>query len=401
MKEKLSILFLIKRNKQNKKDLCPIFTRLTYQKKRKEFATGLFVKPEDWDAGNHLVLGKGVDNHFLISELMLIKQKINKSFLALQLKDIEFDVNDIYNYSYGKTTKEEVEVISYFHSYLDNLKKLIGKDIKESTWKKFNYVCNDLEAFIQHKYHKMDIPFSFLRVSFLVDFEYYLKTTKNQKQITINKAIQRFRKPIKTAVSEGYLDKDPFMLHKSKTVKKDVIFLTNEELKKLENYEFTQTRLQQVKDMFIFCCYTGLAYTEMANLEPKHIQKGFDENLWIKMSRLKTEKLISIPLLQPAINILDKYRNDEQLLPVISNQRFNSYLKEIAEVVGVEKRLTHHTARKTFASTVLLYNDVPMEIVSELLGHSSITITEQSYAKVVQKKVSEEMQKLMDKWKDN
>lgn len=401
MKEKLSILFLIKRNKQNNKGLCPISARLTYQKKRKQFATGLFIKPKDWDAKNQLILAKGVNSHFLISELMLIKQKINKSFLALQLKDIEFDVNDIYNYSYGKTTKEEVQVISYFRSYLDNLKKLIGKDIKESTWKKFDYVCNHLEAFIQYKYRKMDVPFNFLKASFLVDFEYYLKTEKNQKQITINKIIQRFRKPIKIAMHEGHLDKDPFMLHKSKTVKKEVIFLTNEELKTLENYEFTQTRLQQVKDMFVFCCYTGLAYKEMATLKPQHIQKGFDENLWIKMSRQKTERLISIPLLQPAINILDEYRNDDQLLPVISNQRFNSYLKEITEVIGIEKRLTHHTARKTFASTVLLYNDVPMEIVSELLGHSSIIITEQSYGKVVQKKVSEQMQRLMNKWKNN
>ncbi len=401
MNEKLSILFLIKRNKQNKKGLCPIFTRLTYQKKRKEFATGLFVKPEEWDAGNHMVFARGVDNQFLISELMLIKQKVNKSLLALQLKDIEFDVNDIYNHAFKKTTKVEIEVISYFRDYLSKMEKLIGKDIKESTWKKFNYVCNDLESFVQYKFHKMDIPFSFLKLSFLVDFEYYLRTTKNQKQITINKAIQRFKKPIKVAVSEGHLDKDPFMLHRSKTVKKEVVFLTNEELKKLEEYEFTQTRLQQVKDMFVFCCYTGLAYTEMANLKPDHIQKGFDKNLWIKMSRQKTEKPISIPLLHQANDILNKHRNDSQLLPIISNQRFNSYLKEIAEITGIQKRLTHHTARKTFASTVLLYNDVPMEIVSELLGHSSITITEQSYGKVVQKKVSEEMQKLMKKWRKN
>lgn len=156
-----------------------------------------------------------------------------------------------------------------------------------------------------------------------------------------------------------------------------------------------------VADMFIFCCYTGLAYQEMANLEKSHIVVGFDGNDWISMKRQKTNQILSIPLLPKSVKVIQKYCNVDEIkvLPKISNQKFNAYLKEIADIVGIEKRLTHHLARRTFATTILLYNDIPMEIVSELLGHSKISITQDHYAKVVQKKVSEYIQELSKKLK--
>ena len=195
------------------------------------------------------------------------------------------------------------------------------------------------------------------------------------------------------------MEKEPFLLYKVKSSKKEVVFLTPEELDKLEKHQFAQQRLQQVKDMFIFCCYTGLAFNEMSKLEHKHIVIGFDGHKWIKINREKTKKLVSVPILFKATIAIERYcsENAPFILPRISNQKFNSYLKEIAEVLGIEKKLTHHIARKTFATTVLLYNDVPMEIVSELLGHSKVTVTQEYYAKVVQKKVSEHMELLSRK----
>jgi integrase len=244
------------------------------------------------------------------------------------------------------------------------------------------------------------VPLEELNLQFLNDFDYYLKTEKKQEQITIKKTIQRLRAPIKQAISEGYLDRDPFILHKFKTVRKTVIFLSTEELKTLEEAVLQQKRLGTIKDLFIFCCYTGLAYNEMAHLEKRHIQVGFNNVNWIQMKREKTQRQISIPILPKAQEIIEKYSTENNLiLPTISNQKFNSYLKEIAAILGIEKRLTHHTARKTFASTILLYNDVPMEIVSELLGHSNMIITQESYGKIVQKKVSEEINKLVEKLK--
>jgi len=236
-----------------------------------------------------------------------------------------------------------------------------------------------------------------LKLQFISDFEFYLKTEKHIGQITINKIIQRFRRPVKIAVAEGSLDRDPFMLHKTKSVRIQVVFLSPEELQQFEEYEFSQPRLRFVKDLFVFCCYTGLPYNELMHLEQKHIIKGFDGNLWIQMRREKTSKELSIPLLPKAEAILNKYDGEAFLFPRISNQRYNSYLKEIAVIIGIEKKLTTHIARKTFASTVLLYNDVPMEIVSELLGHSSMKITQDSYGKIVEKKISLEMERLKGK----
>ena len=258
------------------------------------------------------------------------------------------------------------------------------------------YIRNDVKAFVLWKFNRIDYPLNKLKMQFLHDFEFYLKTVKHQKQITINKSIQRFRKVIKNAVGEGFLIKDPFMLFKPKGIRKKVVFLSPEELRTLEQFDFSQPRLNMVRNLFVFCCYTGLAYAEMTALLKKHIIKGFDGQLWIEMERIKTKKMIRVPLLPKALDILDYY-DDEEVLPKISNQRFNSYLKEMANIIGIEKRLTHHTARKTFASTVLLYNDVPMEIVSEfLLGHSSMSITQAYYGKIVQRKVGEEMRRIRE-----
>ena len=282
-------------------------------------------------------------------------------------------------------------MLEVFELHNSKMKKLIGKEYTKSTYSKFIEAQKHTKNFIKYQYGKKDILLESIKMNFLEDFDFYLKSELNHKQITINKSIQRVRKIIKLALAEGYLQKDPFILFKPKRVKKKVVFLSSEELSRLEKYIFSQQRLQQVRDMFVFCCYTGLAYAEMSNLSQEHLKTGYDGNTWIKMFRQKTNSIVSVPLLAKAKEVLDKYSNEDRLLPVISNQKFNSYLKEIAEIVGIDKRLTHHIARKTFATTVLLYNDVPMEIVSELLGHSKITITQQHYAKVVQKKVSDHM----------
>lgn len=393
--EKITILFVISANKTNQKGLCPLNCRITLNKQRKQFTTGLFVNPNYWDNKLQKVNAQDTNYKFINAQIEQIQIKINNIALLFQLQDENCTLDNIYNKYIGVEIKKKEYVLSYYKQYLSKIKKLVGLEIKDNTYNKFVYVGNHLEAFLKWKFKKADHPLEELNLQFLDDFEYYLKTEKKQEQITINKTIQRLRAPIKQAISEGYLDRDPFILYKSKTVRKTVIFLTTEELKTLEETALQQKRLSTIQDLFIFCCYTGLAFNEMANLEKQNIQVGFDDINWIQMKREKTQRQISIPILPKAQEIIEKYSTENnRIFPAISNQKFNSYLKEIAEIIGIEKRLTHHTARKTFASTVLLYNDVPMEIVSELLGHSNMLITQESYGKVVQKKVSEEMKKL-------
>ncbi len=396
--ESLSVLFYLNKAKTNQKGICPLYCRITFRKKRKQFSTSFFVNPNSWNSKKQLVKEQTEYSNSINGQLSLINQKIQKAYLFLQVQNIDFTVDDILDKFFNKIIQKEDNVVSYFKKYLATQSKLINKDIKPVTWKKFEYVCNHVESFISFKYNKKDYPLDKLNQQFLTEFEYYLKTEKDQKQVTVNKVIQRFRKPIKLAVSEGYLNHDPFINHKPNRVKKEVVFLTSEELILLEKYHFQQSRLGLVRDLFIFCCYTGLAYHEMVNLKKEHLVIGFDGNKWIQIKREKTSKLISVPLLPKAIFLIRKYETiSEYVLPKFSNQKINSYLKEISVIVGINKTITHHTARKTFASTVLLYNDVPMEIVSELLGHSNMNITQEYYGKVVQKSVGREMVRLSEK----
>lgn len=395
----MKILFYIRRAKKNANNLCPLTCRITYEFQRKEFSTGIFMNPDYWNASKQKANPPNKVNKQINTQLSLIKQDINQAFLFLQVQDKNFDVNDIYKHYKGEDIKEDKSIIDIFNLHISKQEKLIGISTTKISVRKFYQTKSHIRDFIKWKYNKSDYKLKNIKMSFITEFEYYLKAEKNFEQNTIHKTLQRFKQVVKIAVGLDFLAKDPFLLHKNRKPKKQVIFLNREELLALENYQFASIRLQQVADMFIFCCYTGLAYSEMANLKTKDLVLGFDDKHWINIYRSKTRKTYEIPLLSRAQEILDKYKNNATLLPIISNQKFNSYLKEIADIVGIDKKLTHHTGRKTFASTVLLYNDVPMEIVSELLGHSDISTTQNHYAKVVKKKISEHIDKLDEKLK--
>jgi integrase len=394
-------LFLLDKVKTNKQGKCPIKCRITYNGARKPFATGLFITPNHWNSKLQQAKPPNEDNNYINNQISLIKQKINQAFLYLQIKNDKIVVEDIYKQFKGVKLEKELGLIEVYNQYNQRIKKLVGIEIQLVTYNKYLESMRHLSSFIIWKYKTKEIMLTDLNFNFILDYEYYLKTERKLQQSTLNKAIQRFRKVLSYAINQNYLQKDPFANYKQTRLKKEVVYLTTEELQSIEKYLFSQIRLEQVKDMFIFCCYTGLAYNEMAKLGPKHIIVGFDGNKWIQMTRDKTNKLISVPLLKKSTTIIEKYQNQETtyLLPRISNQKFNSYLKEIAAIVGIEKNLTHHIARKTFATTVLLYNDVPMEIVSELLGHSKMSITQEYYGKIVQSKVSQSIASLEEKLK--
>jgi len=392
---KLAVLFLLKRNRINKMGKCPIRCRITYSKQRKEFSTGLFINPEIWSNKVQKAKPPNTPNNIILNaQISLISQKINEAFLWLQITAKAFDVDDIYRKYKGEDVKEEISILGAYDLHNQKTKKLIGIDFNELSWRRYVESRRKVAAFIKATYKKNDVKLKNLDLKFIKDLEFYFKTELQLKPATIYRSMQRVKKIIQFAIAENYLQKDPFNLYKNRKPKTRIVYLTVEELHLLETCPLQQVRLERVRDLFVFCCYTGLAYQEMTSLTTKNIEIGFDGNEWIEMYRQKTGGKISVPLLPKAKAVLKKYNNE---LPSISNQKFNSYLKELVGVVGIEKKLTHHIARKTFASTVLLFNSVPMEVVSELLGHSSVKVTQASYAKVVNKKVSEEMSKLFKK----
>lgn len=399
---KLSILFVLDKAHTNKiKGIAPLRCRLTYFGKRKVFSTGLFLNPKQWDCHNQLAKPPSEDNSNINNQLSLIKSKINQAFLYLQVNNSEFNLEDLLNQYKGVPLKKDFEVLEVYFLYLKRIKKLIDIEIKLVTYKKYEESFVHLKDFIKWKFKANDLCLKDIRANFITEYEYYLKVEKNLQLSTLNKAIQRFRKVLKFGISQNYLNKDPFILYKAKRIKKQVVFLDSEELEKLESHFFDINRVKQIRDLFVFCCYTGLGFAEMKNLKNTDIVKGFDGELWLDVKRNKTQKNYRVPLLKQAKKIIELYNTDENefVFPRLSNTKFNAYLKEVAEIVSIDKNLTHHIARKTFATTILLFNNVPIEIVSELLGHSKISTTQEHYAKVVQKNVSEQMIRLREKLK--
>lgn len=398
---KLHILFVLDKVNTNTKGFAPLRCRVTYLSQRKIFSIGIFINPKHWNSKKQLIKPPNEENNYINNQLSLIKNKINQAFLLLQVKEEPFYVNDIYNQYAGKTLTKEYKLIEYYQIYLDRLKKLIGIEIKQQTWNKFSYIKEDVSEFIKYHYKKSDVKLKDLDFNFISEFEYYSKIELKHKQVTINKALQRLKKVVKQSVINGYLDKNPFEEHKPKKVHPKIIFLTQQELDRFENHHFQSEALTKVKDCYLFCCYTGLAYKEMFELKKEDLITKPDGTIWIYKTREKTERNFSVPLiLSKALEIIEKYSSEsEYLLPRISNQSFNRLLKEIANVLEIPKNLTHHTARKTFASTVLLNNNVPMEVVSKLLGHSKITTTQEYYAELMPEKLSENLKRLKDRIK--
>ncbi len=265
-----------------------------------------------------------------------------------------------------------------------------------------------LEKFLKEKRKLTDIGLVSINYKFVSDFEYYLKTyipKDHQKRLGNNgvmKHMERFRKMINVALKNEWMEKDPFKAYKLKFVKYERGYLNDDELKLLEEKEFGIERLQSVMDLFIFSCYTGLAYIDTFCLTPSNIVKGVDGESWLITHRVKTKTPVKVPLLPKALEIIEKYKTNPRciaegsLLPKMSNQNLNGYLKEIADLCGIQKRLTFHLARHTFATTVTLSNGVPIESVSKMLGHTKISTT-QVYAKVIERKLSEDMLLLKNK----
>ena len=395
----MKILFLIQRSKMNKRGLVPIMCRLTYLKQRKEFSTGLMIRPTDWN-GNLRRLKESANNNMINSELEIIHQKIHKAYLILQVRELPFTLEDVLKEYRGETLRADLGLIQVYNEHNNYFEKLVGKDIKKVSWQKFENTKYHLQDFIKWKFNQKDFKLNRLKFQFIVELEYYLRTEKDMQQSTINKTLQRFKKLVKFAVAHEYLDSNPFMMHKPKPVKKEVVYLKMEELKRLQDKELNNKRLAEIRDCFVFCCYTGLAFKEMSNLKKDHIVKDKDGRNWLRMNRQKTGKTIAVPILPVAQKLLDKYHgqlNNGKVLPSKTNAHFNAYLKEIADLCDIEINLTHHIARKTFATTVLLLNDVPMEVVSKLLGHSRIGITQAHYGQIVEDKLAEHMEVLSRK----
>ena len=402
MDTKISILFYGKISKKTTDNLIPIYLRVTINGMRFETSTQRYVEISKWSSSGGKVKGNTEEARSLNIYLDTLKSKVY-FYQKEIIQSGEALTIDSFKQKWLGILEKPKMLLETFIQHNAQMKNLVGSEFAKSTLTKYATTLEHLTAFTKWKYGASDIDVKKLSYEFVTDFEYWLKSDKNCNHNTALKYISNFRKIVNYCSKNGWLQKDPFFGFKM--AKKEVVreYLTEEELTVMAHKQFSVDRLNQVKDIFLFSCYTGLAYVDVHKLKRSEIGKGVDGEQWIFTSRQKTETPSRIPLLPVALDIVERYSahpkciNEDKLLPALSNQKMNAYLKEIADICNIGKTLTFHIARHTFATTVTLSNGVPIESVSKMLGHKSIKIT-QHYAKILDRKVSDDMQLIKQKF---
>tara|TARA_R110002111_G_scaffold124392_2_gene188511 strand:- start:7938 stop:9197 length:1260 start_codon:yes stop_codon:yes gene_type:complete len=387
-----------------KNNQASIYVRITVNGKRATISLKRKVSVSDWDANKGRSRGTNQKARILNIYLEEVNSSIFKSYQDLKLEHKVITSQAIKARYLGEDEQNHsvIDIIKYHNEDMQ------GK-LKWGTQKNYYTTQKYVSKFLLKTYKTTDIYLQELDYNFIIKFEKHLRghiPNDHQKPMgnnTVMKHIERFRKLINLSFKLGWIDKDPFVNFKAQFIKTERCFLSLQELHALEEKQFTIERLQLVKDLFVFSCYTSLCYIDVINLTEDNISIGIDGELWIYYKREKTTKFIRIPLLPQALEIIEKYKRNinskpyESLFPKISNQKLNAYLKEIADLCQIKKNLTFHIARHTFATTVTLSNGIPIETVSKLLGHSRISTT-QIYAKVIERKVSDDMKKLREQF---
>ncbi|MDR3679541.1 MAG: site-specific integrase [Flavipsychrobacter sp.] len=323
-----------------------------------------------------------------------------KSQLTLAGKNITAELLKNYLNGTGETKRNLLDI---FGRHNEEILALVGKDYSYRTYQRYRTTYDHTQAFIEWEYQAEDLELKDLNYEFAKNYSFWLKTVKNCNHNSAMKYISTLGTVIKECIKKKWLMADPFSEFSTAQKEVEIIPLYEDELSAIVNKKFSVERLNLVKDIFIFACYTGLAYVDVGNLKRSQIvSKGLDGEKWIITKRQKTETPQRVPLLHPALEIIEKYKdhpkcaNKDYVLPILTNQKMNAYLKEIADTCGIDKKLTFHIARHTFATTVTLSNGVPIETVSKMLGHKNIKQT-QHYAKIVDLKISADMAALKHK----
>lgn len=391
-------------NQRTKKGLTPIYVRISIDGKRAELSTSHKIQLRHWDKAR-MRLKPGAPNEFLInSNLNAIRNKLNKLFVLTLASEKQITPKELKDKYLGVDEKANLKTLCDAFDYHNQKmeEKVKTGLVSPATLLKYSITKDKVVAFMKFRYRKEDRPLEELKFKFVTEFEHYLLTKENLKSNTAYKYIKNLKRVLNIAVGLEWVPTNPFAQFKCSYRSPDRVVLTQSEIDRLQNTEIKITRLAEVRDVFIFCCYTGFAYSEVHKLNKNDLSIGIDGETWLTTFRKKSGERESLPLLPIALEIVERYKDHEycsqyeKLLPVNSNQRYNAYLKELADLCGNEKKLTTHIARHTFATTVTLSNDVPIETVSKMLGHTKLATT-QIYAKVLDRKVSKDMRVLREK----
>ena len=390
------LLFYIRRDKTNKRGEAPVFMRLTINGERADASIKRFIEPHAWNSAK----GKANEKSRGGKDLNLYLDAISANILRIQ-RDLELDKKEvsaqiILNRYLGKEQSDRHTLMEVFRAHNEKCRALSGISLAPATVIRYETTLRLTEEFLQKNYKKEDCYLDEVTNQFIEDFEFFLKTVRRCCHNTTTKYLLNFKKIIRIALAKGWMKKDPFAQVHFHFEPVEREFLEKQELKAMLNKEITITRLAQVRDIFCFCCLTGLAFTDVQQLRPEHLVANIHGKIWIRKARQKTKNMCNIPLLDEAQKIIDRYRDHPYcqthgvLLPVCSNQKMNSYLKELADICSIRKNLSTHCARHTFA-TLTLASGATIDNVAKMLGHANVNMTRR-YAKVLDSSIMRDME---------
>lgn len=396
--ENLKTLCFVKKTKLLKNGEAPIFIRVTLGHDRAEFGIKKSVLPKLWDDTAQRVkktsptsseINTMLDNYLLNIKSIVDYLKFTQDIISPQ---------EIINKIHGKKEQRRT-ILQVFGEHNAKTAKLLGIDYAKSTVQRYETCYAHTQDFIRWKFKRDDYPLDQLNQQFIKDYEFYLKTERKCNHNSATKYLKNLKKIVRIALANNWLTQDPFATIQFKYKPVDAVFLSEVELEQILKKEIKIERLALVKDIFVFCCFTGLAFSDVKGLKKEHLSTDKEGFLWINKRREKNNQMSTIFVIDGARRIIEKYKNhpvvmnENLVLPVLSNQKMNGYLKEIADICGVQKSVTTHTARHTFATTVALGNNIPIEVVSKTIGHSSIKMT-QRYARTTETLIKKNMEKI-------
>ena len=396
VRSSFAILFFIRDSRVRKDGTTSIEVVLTVNGERCAFSTGKKVKSCNWDKNKQQVKGKDEEAQSLNNYLKAIKAKLYQKEAELLERGFVITAELLRDAYFDKVESlKEKSLFEVFEEHNQEQEKLVGNGVSKATYWISVYTVRLLKEFVQQKYKREDLYLRELNLNFIQSFHTFLRIDKRMAQNSSTKHLKLLKKIINLAVANSYMATNPFITYKVEREPVEIDFLDEEELRKIINFDTPLPRLERAKDMFLFGCFTGLSYIDIKTLAPEHFEKDNAGRMWIKKRRVKTGVLSRIPLLPIAKLILDKYKGGEKLLPIQDPADINKYLKDIAILCDIKKRITFHTSRHTFASTVTLANNISLEVVSKMLGHTNTRMTNH-YAKLIDKCIGEQMDKLMD-----
>ena len=393
-----SVLFAIRESKARKNGNAPIETTITVNGERTSFSTGKLVQIDKWDKAKQQVKGKDDEARSLNLFLQAVKNKLYEKETELMERGFVVTAELLRDAYFDKVEAlKEKTLLSVLREHNEERKLMVGKTVAPATYYAFEHTECLLKKFIKEKYERNDIYLRELNVGFIQSFHAYLLQIMGQNSTT--KHLKFLKKIVNLAVANCYITYNPLNIYKVEREPVEIDFLNEEELRKIINFDTPIPRFERARDMFLFGCFTGLSYIDIKTLTNEHIEKDDMGRIWIKKRRVKTGVLSRIPLLPIAKLILDKYKGGERLLPIQDPADINKYLKDIAILCNINKRITFHTSRHTFASTVTLANNISLEVVSKMLGHTNTRMTTH-YAKLIDRCIGEQMDKLMDSYQE-